>query len=87
MQDFTIILTPQFWIAAAACGAIGFAIKQVPKVPSWIIPIVNLPLGALALCSLLGFEAINVIAGILSASVATYAYELFTNIVAQVRKK
>lgn len=78
MDVFEIILTPEFWIVAATCGAIGLAIKAIPKVPSWIIPFVNGIVSIVLLCGIMGgFDWLYIVAGILSASAATYVYELF----------
>lgn len=82
MNELVQLITSwEFWLVAVACGAIGFVIKQVPKVPDWAIPIINLiiaPLGMMALC---GFTPFYGIVGILAASLATYAYELFHQVI------
>lgn len=76
--NWDIILTWEFWIVAATCGAIGLAIKAIPKVPSWIIPFVNGAISIILLCGIVGeFSWLYLAAGILAASVATYVYELF----------
>lgn len=79
--DFSIILTAQFWIVAACCGALGEIIKRIPKTPDWLIPIVNVVFAVVMMIVLLGLDGMNVLAGILAASVATWAYETFKNVV------
>jgi hypothetical protein len=78
-MDISIIFTYQFWIVAIACGVIAFAFKSIPYLPSWLIPLVNLVIGGVLMCALLGFSALNLITGILAASAECYAYELFNS--------
>ena len=78
---FSVILTWQFWVVAAACGALGEVVKRIPKVPDWLIPIVNMAFAIVMMIVLLGLDGINVLAGILAAAVATWVYETFKNVV------
>lgn len=79
--DFGILLTWQFYVIAAACGALGEIVKKIPGVPDWSIPIINAVFGVAMMLLLVGLDPMCVIAGILSASVATYVYELFKEVV------
>lgn len=80
MADFSVIMTWQFWVVAAACGALGEVIKRIPNVPDWLIPIVNVVFSVAMMLVLLGLDGVNVLAGILAASVATWVYETFKNV-------
>lgn len=88
MDVFEIILTPEFWIVAATCGAIGLAIKAIPKLPSWIIPFITGVISVALTCGIFGgIEWLYIASGVLSASVATYVYEVFKNIVENIFMK
>lgn len=76
-----IIMTWQFWLAAAACWVICEVVKQIPGCPSWLIGVVNIIVGIILLCLLTGWSGENVVAGILCSAMACFAYEFFKKIV------
>lgn len=79
--DFSIVLTWQFYLVAACCGALGEVVKRIPHVPSWLVPVANTLFGVIMMMALLGPTPLNALAGILAASVATFVYEIFKGIV------
>ena len=80
-MDFQAILTWQFYLVAACCGALGEIVKRIPHVPTWLTPITNTLFGVIAMMALLGATPLNALAGILAASVATFVYEIFKGII------
>ncbi len=70
----------QFLLVAAACGAFGIIIKQIPRVASWIIPIVNAIFAIVAMLLLTGFTVEAALTGFLAAAIATYVYELIVQV-------
>jgi hypothetical protein len=77
--DFAGIITPSFILVALACGVIAAVFKGVPKLPGWLIPIVNLVVGAVAMCILAGVSGESAIYGIIAASAECFIYEAFTS--------
>lgn len=81
MIEFDIIMTWQFWLAAAACWAVCEVVKHIPGCPSWLVGVVNLVFGVVFLSLLLGFSGQNIVAGVLCSAMACYAFEFVTKIV------
>lgn len=78
-----VVMTWQFWAAAVACYIICEAIKRIPYIKGreWIVNIVNLGVGCVLLCLLLGWNWENVIYGVLASAVADIAYQLWSNVI------
>lgn len=78
-----VVYTWQFWCSAILCYVVCEAIKRIPNIPDWTINIVNLAVGAVLYVLLVGgwAEPANYLFGILAASLADIAYQLFKNIV------
>jgi hypothetical protein len=76
--DFSVFITPEWWMVAAACGAVAIAVKAIPKLPSWLIPLLNVVLGSVGYSLLLGeFSGFNILSGVLAGSVSMIVYEFF----------
>lgn len=83
-----IVTSWQFWAVAIACYIVCEVVKRVPYIKdrAWIVNVLNLALGIVLMCLILGFDWINVIYGILASAVADIAYQLWKNIVGQIVK-
>lgn len=81
-----LIITWQFLLVAAACGALGVLIKAIPKIPSWIIPFVNTAFAIVFMMLLCGFTPEYALIGFLAAAVATFVYEYITQLIQNVIK-
>lgn len=79
-----IIFTWQFWVTGAAVYVLCELFKQIPALKAgdlgWVTNLFGIVVGIVLLCLLLGWTGQNVVFGILSASIATLAYELWQNI-------
>lgn len=80
------VYTWQFWCSAVLCYVVCEAVKRIPNIPDWAINIINLAAGAVLYTALTGgwVEPASYLFGILAASVADIAYQIFKNIVAAV---
>lgn len=83
LQIPEVVYTWQFWCAAVLCYVVCEAVKRIPNIPAWTINIVNLFAGAVIYVLLVGgwADPANYLFGILAASLADIAYQLFKNIV------
>lgn len=85
-MDFPIpevVYSWQFWISAVVCYVVCEAVKRIPKIADWSINIINLIVGALIYTAFINGwgEPSSYLFGILAASFADIAYQLFKNIV------
>lgn len=78
-----VVYTWQFWCSAVLCYVVCESIKRIPHIQGWTINMINLIVGALLYTTLVGgwVDPANYLFGILAASVADIAYQLFKNIV------
>lgn len=81
-----VVYTWQFWCTAVLCYVVCEAVKKIPNIPGWTINVINLAVGAILYPTLLAAWAqpANYLFGILAASMADIAYQLFKNIVGSV---
>ena len=63
-------------IVVAACWAIGFALKQTPKVPNWIIVYVVTLVAVALTVGIMGFSPESLIQGILCGAFAVYGNQI-----------
>lgn len=84
---FENLMTYQFILIAALCGVVAFIIKQIPKVPNWLIPIIILIIGIFAMMAWMGFTVEFLILGALASALECYIYELFTSTMSGIFKQ
>ena len=86
-----VVTTWPFWAVAVACYILCEIIKQIPSIKQsdhgWIVNLCSIVIGVLLLCLLVGWTGENVVFGILAAAASTLAYELWSNILAQIVDK
>lgn len=77
-----VVFTWQFWVAGVLCYVVCEAVKRIPKMSDWGINLINLVVGAIIYTALIGgwADPANYLFGVLAASVADIAYQLYKNI-------
>ena len=70
------LIDPALLIVVAACWALGYTIKQTPRVPNWSIVYIVTLFAIVFVVSMLGFSAQSVLQGILCGAVAVYGNQL-----------
>lgn len=83
-----IISTWQFWAVAVATYVICEVFKQIPYLKNgdhgWITNLFGIVVAVILLCALMGWTAENAIYGVLASAAATLAYEIWSNVIANI---
>ncbi|QAY65462.1 phage holin family protein [Paenibacillus protaetiae] len=70
------LIDPNLFIVVAACWAIGYILKQTPKIPDWtIVYLVTIAAILFTLC-ILGFHVQSVLQGILCGAFSVYGNQI-----------
>lgn len=70
------LIDPRLLIVVAACWAIGYVLKQTPKVPNWSIVYIVVLLAVLFTIGLLGWSVEALIQGILAGAFAVFGHQV-----------
>lgn len=78
-MDFATIaqtyIDPAMMVIILVLWFIGFAVKQIPKVPNWSIVFIIIILGIVFGLFVIGFDVNGVIQGVLAASLAVLGHQ------------
>ncbi|WP_138751134.1 phage holin family protein [Paenibacillus sinopodophylli] len=78
-MDWNVIfqlIDPKLLIVVAACWAIGFVLKQTPKVPNWSIVYIVTSVAVSVTVWLIGWSPEAVIQGVLAGSFAVFGHQI-----------
>lgn len=81
-----VVYTWQFWCTAILCYVACEALKMIPCIPGWTINLANLAVGAILYTILVSgwMDPACYLFGVLAASVADIAYQLWKNTVGMI---
>jgi len=73
--------------AAAVCNVCGSAIRGMPSVPNWIIPVVLPFIGAVSVCLMSGWSGRSFVSGFISGTGAVGLNQAFRQVGVELDKR
>jgi len=70
------LIDPSLMLVVAACWALGYILKQTPRVPDWTIVYVVTVLAVVLVVALQGMTTESVIQGVLCGAFAVYGHQV-----------
>jgi 4-hydroxybenzoate polyprenyltransferase len=70
------LIDPSLLVVVAACWALGYVLKQTPRVPDWTIVYIVTVAAVAVVVALQGFTVQSVIQGILCGAFAVYGHQV-----------
>ena len=70
------LIDPSLLVVVAACWALGYILKQTPRVPDWTIVYIVTAAAVVAVMALQGLSTESVIQGILCGAFAVYGHQV-----------
>ncbi|GAC44324.1 phage holin family protein [Paenibacillus popilliae] len=71
------MIDPVLFVVVAACWALGYMLKQTPRVPDWTIVYIVTAAAVLLAVWTLGLGPSSIIQGVLCGAVAVFGHQVF----------